>query len=49
MKWPKSAENVENRGRLGPPSKNLYPKAGRWIRQWTHVCVAAFTKYFNFL
>ena len=49
IKWPKSAENVENRGRLGPPSKNFYPKAGRWIRRWTHLCVAAFTKYFNFL
>ena len=35
-RWPKSAENVENRDRSAQ-QKLLHPKAGRWIRQWTHV------------
>ena len=35
-RWLKSAENVENRGRSAQ-QKLLHPKAGRWIRQWTHV------------
>ena len=35
-RWPKSAENVENRVRSAQ-QKILHPKAGRWIRQWTHV------------